>query len=53
MPAGSTKTDHTREMPAAPEFTENKGDILIRYLRQQGTDSVHDMCVLNTDALSY
>ena len=53
MLARSTKTDHTRETPAAPEVTEKKGDLLIRDLYQQGTDSVHDMRVVNTDALSY
>ena len=33
-----------------PEVTEQKGDLLIRDLWQQGTDSVHDMRVVNTDA---
>ena len=47
------KTDNTRETPAAPEVTEQKVDLLIQDLWQQGTDSVHDMCVVNTDALSY
>ena len=37
----------------APEVTEQKGDLLIRDLWQQGTDTVHDMRVVNTDALSY
>ena len=36
-----------------PEVTEQKGDLLIRYLWQQGDDSVHDMCVVNTDALTH
>ena len=53
MPAGSTKTNPTRETPAAPEITEQKGGLLIRYLWQQGTDSVHNLRVVNTDALSY
>ena len=53
MPDGSTKTDRTRETPAAPEVTEQKGDLLIRELWQQGTDSVHDIRVVNTDALLY
>ena len=30
-----------------------KGDILIRDLWTQGTDSIHNMCVVNTDATSY
>ena len=32
---------------------ELKGDLLIRDLWTQGTDSIHDMCVVNTDATSY
>ena len=36
-----------------PEVTDQKGDLLIQDLWQQGTDSVHDMRVVNTDALSY
>ena len=47
------KTDNTRETPAAPEVTDQKGDHIIRDLWQQGTNSVHDMRVMNTDALSY
>ena len=38
---------------AAPEVTEHKEDLLIQDLWQQGTDSVHDMRVVNTDALTY
>ena len=53
MTAGSTKTDPTRETPAEPEVTKQKGDLLIQDLWQQRTDSVHDMRVVNTDALSY
>ena len=53
MPSGSNKTNPTRERPAAPEVTDQKGDRLIRELWQQGTESVHDMRVVNTDALSY
>ena len=41
------------EHPAALEVTEQKGDLLIRELWQQGTDRVHGMCVVNTDALTY
>ena len=36
-----------------PEATEQKGDLLIRDLWQNGTDSVHDMRVVNTDAKSH
>ena len=32
------------------EATEQKGELLIRELRKNGTDSVHDMHVVNTDA---
>ena len=36
-----------------PEATKQKGDLLIRDLWANGTDSVHDMRVVNTDAKSY
>ena len=52
-PTGSTKPNPTRETPTEPEVTEKKGELLIRDLWQQGTDSVHGMHVVNTDALSY
>ena len=32
---------------------EQKGDLLLRDLWQNGTDSVHDMRFVNTDAKSY
>ena len=51
IPAGSNITNPTRETTAAPEVTEKNGDLLIRDLWQQGTDSVHEMRVVNTDAL--
>ena len=51
--AGSTKPNPTIETPAAPEVTEQKGDLLIRDLWQQVTDSVHDMRVVNTDTRLY
>ena len=35
------------------EVTEQKGDLLIRELWQNGTDSVHAMRVVNTDAKSH
>ena len=35
------------------EVTEQKGDLLIRDLWQKGTDSVHDMRVVNTDTLPH
>ena len=52
-PAGSNIKNPIGETTAAPEVTEQKGDVLIRDLWQQGTDSVHNMRVMNTDALSY
>ena len=36
-----------------PEFTEQKGDLLICDLLQNRTDSVNDVHVVNTDAKSY
>ena len=49
-PAGANgNISHTAE----PEVTEQKGDLLIRNLWQQGTNSVHDMRVVNTDAPTY
>ena len=53
LPARTTKTNPTRETPAAPEVTGQKGNLLTRYLWNQGTDSVHKIRVVNTDALSY
>ena len=53
IPAGSNISKSSETTTAAPEVTEQKGDLLIRYLWQQGTDSVHDMCGVNTDTLLY
>ena len=47
-PSGSIDRDGT----APPEATEQKGGLLIRDLYQIGTDSVHNMRVVNTDATS-
>ena len=47
-PSGSTNSGDTPQ-----EATEQKGDLLIRDLWNHGTDSVHDMRVVNTDAKSY
>ena len=52
-PASSKLTTPPDATTAAPEVTEQKGFLLIRDLWQQGTDSVHDMHIVNTDALSY
>ena len=38
-----------RESAPSPEATEQKGELLIRDLWQNGTNSVHDMRVVNTD----
>ena len=35
------------------EAMEQKGDLLIRDLGQNGTDSVHEMRVVNTDTKSH
>ena len=43
---GSTNRDNA----TSPEATEQKGDLLIHDLWQNGTDSVHDMHVVKTDA---
>ena len=45
------KKDHAVAPPS--EVTEQKGYLLIRELWQQGTDSVHDMRVVNTGAQSH
>ena len=50
---GSNLKKPTDETTAAPKVTEQKGDLLIRDLWQQGTDSVNDMRVVKTDALLY
>ena len=48
-PAGAGgKTNHAVVQP--PEVTEQKGNLLIRELWQQGIDSVHNMWFVNTDA---
>ena len=36
-----------------PEEGEDKVGLLIQYPWTQGTDSIHDMRVVNTDAVSY
>ena len=53
MPAGFNISKSSETTTAAPEVTEQKGDLLIRDLWQQVTDSVHDMRVVKTDTLSY
>ena len=47
------KTTPPSETTAAPEVMEQKGDLIIRDHWQQGTDSFHDMRVVNTAALTY
>ena len=51
-PDGSKTTNATSATPPT-EATEQRGDLLIRELRQNGTDSVHSMRVVNTDAKSH
>ena len=50
LAGASGTTDQARAQP--PEVTEQKGDLLIRYLWLNETDSVHNMRVMNTDAKS-
>ena len=47
-PSGSTNPVDT-----PPEAMEQKRDLLLRDLWQNGTDSVHNMRVVNTDEKSY
>ena len=47
----SGTTDHTGAPPS--EVTEQKGDLLIPDLWQNGMDSVHNIRVVNTDAKSH
>ena len=51
QPAGTR--DSTVPGDTQPEATEQKGDLLIRDLWANGTDSVHNMRVVNTDAKYY
>ena len=51
QPAGPR--DSTTPGDTQTEATEQKGDLLIRDLWANRTDSVHDMRVVNTDAKSY
>ena len=46
-------SDNIKQGDSPPEATKQKGDLLIRDLWADRTDSVHDMCVVNTDAKSY
>ena len=49
VPVGANRNSgQTAVQP--PEVTEQKGDLLIPDLWQQGTNSIHDMRVVNTDA---
>ena len=51
-PAGDSGTTDQDGVPP-PEVTDQKGDLLIRDLWQNGTDSVHNMPVVNTYAKSH
>ena len=55
MQGGKDKDKATGKVKEAPppEEGEEKGDLLIRALWTKGTDSIHDMHVVNTDAVSY
>ena len=50
-PAGPSVSTNLGDTP--PEATEQKGDLLLWDLWQNGTDSVHNMHVVNTDAKSH
>ena len=50
-PVGPSDSINPVDTPA--EAMEQKGDLLLQELWQNGTDSVHDMRVVNTDAKSY
>ena len=50
-PAGPTGSTDWENVPP-PEAKEQKGDLLIRDLWQNGTDSVHNTRVVNIDAKS-
>ena len=47
-----SRSKATKATAATPplEATEQKGDLLIRDLSQNRTDSVHNMPIMNTDA---
>ena len=51
-PAGASGNKNHAVAPQL-EVTEQKDDLLIRDLWQKGTESVHDMRVVNTDAQSH
>ena len=51
QPAGPCDSNTPGETP--PEAMEQKGDLLIWDLWANGTDSVNDMRIVNTDAKSY
>ena len=46
-------SDNTKQGDSPPEAKEQKGDLLTQDLWANGTDSVHNMRVVNTDAKSY
>ena len=51
MPDGASGTTDQTWAPA-PEVTAQKGNLMICDLWHNGTDTVHDMRVMNTDAKS-
>ena len=52
---GKTKGKTTKKGKEAPPLEEGdeKEDLMIQDIWTQGTDSIHDMRVLNNDAVSY
>ena len=51
-PSGASGNNDQAGAPP-PEFTEQKGNLLIRDLWQNGMDGVHTMRIVNTDANSH
>ena len=51
-PSRSKATTSTATTPPL-KVTEQKGDLLIRELWKNGTDSIHNMRVVNTDSKSH
>ena len=52
MQGGKSKAKGKGNEDPPPDEGGKKGDILIRDLWMQRKDSVHEMCVVNTDAVS-
>ena len=51
--AAPAKANSNSGHTAVSEVTEQTGDLLIQDLWKKGTNSVYDMCVVNTDTPTY